>query len=107
MCKYHTNEELCNNIVIGDPTRNLPKPINYRPGYDMDYIGAYYGRNNRLTEAGKEFDALSVVKPVYIIDSAYLWDLEKIDDVKPKRYILNVGVVHIYEVKARDSMKHH
>ncbi|UZO08912.1 uncharacterized protein OCT59_029155 [Rhizophagus irregularis] len=26
-------------------------------------IGAYYGRNNRLTEAGKEFDALSVVKP--------------------------------------------
>lgn len=42
MCKYHTNEELCNNIVIGDPTRNLPKPINYRPGYDMDYVRAYY-----------------------------------------------------------------
>ncbi|CAB4462642.1 unnamed protein product [Rhizophagus irregularis] len=38
----------------------LPEPVNYHPGYDMDYVHAYI--YNEIIEMEKE-DALLVVKP--------------------------------------------
>ena len=58
------------NIIIDkDFNKVVPKPINYRPGYDMRYVSAYirnycYGADlKKIIRIEWEYDTLSVVKP--------------------------------------------
>ncbi|CAJ0844173.1 6282_t:CDS:1 [Entrophospora sp. SA101] len=59
------------SIILGNKGRQLPKPINNRPGYDMKYIQAYIShyfsfsgeRYNQFFEIERLYDALSVIRP--------------------------------------------
>nr|CAG8541308.1 12381_t:CDS:2 [Entrophospora candida] len=58
-------------IILGNKQRQLPKPFNNRPGYDMKYVmiylnyyhPIYYGENlEKLFDTEKKYDNLSIVK---------------------------------------------
>jgi hypothetical protein len=55
-----------NNYNIYNKT--VPKPINLRPGYDMEYVAncRYYSDYNqfkKMVEIEKQYDYLSIIRP--------------------------------------------
>ncbi len=49
--------------------KTVPKPVNLRPGYDMEHVFNYqhngfdYNRFKKMVEIEKQYDYLSIIRP--------------------------------------------
>ncbi|CAJ0843544.1 9004_t:CDS:2 [Entrophospora sp. SA101] len=87
------------SIILGNKDRNLPKPINNRPGYDIKYTQTYISRYssfsgeryNQFFEIERLYDTLSVIRPN---ETPKQWairvrvPLQELDVDKTESYIL-------------------
>ncbi|GBC04946.1 hypothetical protein RclHR1_05970003 [Rhizophagus clarus] len=116
--------------------KTVPKPINLRPGYDIEYIRNTYqfpfpDKFEKMIEVEKIYDNLSIIS-LYETPQQWAirrelvigyhrpnihnskmaicfdcWKLAKIPDVKPKKTYFTGWRRYGYEIKPEDLMKYH
>ncbi|CAG8656054.1 16895_t:CDS:2 [Rhizophagus irregularis] len=90
----------------------LPEPVNYHPGYDMDYVHAYV-RDSLYSWSDFNFlgdKCANSIWPsrsiVYITDSAYLWGFEEDLFLKANPVVQDCHIIEVTEDSFINQLYH-